>query len=324
MGWVMEKKSCCSVSRETIDEYNSSTVNILNKRSKHIIHHEEDMVSLSGGEFLMGTAGMEQNPLDGEGPIRKVTVQPFAIDIYAVTNRKFKEFVNQTSYVTDAEKYGWSFVFHLLINEPKKLQVESIVKNTPWWMVVQGASWKRPEGPGSSIEHRLDHPVIHVSWNDAVAYCEWSGKRLPTEAEWEYAARGGESGTIFPWGNELIEAGRHRCNVWQGEFPIENTKEDGYISTAPVDAFEPNGFGLYNVIGNVWEWCADWFSTVHPKGELLDNPSGPKNGKVKLIKGGSYLCHSSYCNRYRIAARSANTIDSSTGNMGFRCVVDLR
>ncbi|MGM9987225.1 MAG: formylglycine-generating enzyme family protein [Bacillaceae bacterium] len=319
----MEKKSCCSVSRDILEKSNSGAIGLSTKTSKQLLHHEEDMVTLPGGEFIMGTDGMEQNPLDGEGPTRKVTIRPFAIDIYAVTNKKFKEFINETGYVTDAEKYGWSFVFHLLPTEVVKKQVQNIVKGTPWWLVVMGASWKHPEGPESSIEHRLDHPVVHVSWNDAVAYCEWSGKRLPTEAEWEYAARGGLVGTIFPWGNELLFEGSHRCNVWQGKFPLENNVEDGYLSTAPVNAYKPNGFGLYNVIGNVWEWCSDWFSTDRLKVEILDNPNGPATGKTKLIKGGSYLCHSSYCNRYRIAARSANTLDSSTGNMGFRCVIDI-
>lgn len=325
-GWNMVRKTCCSVSRESeeISENRGSIkTSILTKEPKKLLHHYEDMVTLPGGEFVMGTDGKEMNPSDGEGPTRRVSVQSFAIDIYAVTNKRFKEFVSETGYVTDAEKYGWTFVFHLLPNETVKQQVQSVVKGTPWWLVIMGACWKHPEGPGSTIEDRLDHPVVHVSWNDAMAYCDWSGKRLPTEAEWEYAARGGSEDTIYPWGNELLHEGNHRCNVWQGKFPLENTVEDGYLSTAPVHTYIPNGFGLYNVIGNVWEWCSDWFSTAHPEVEPLDNPTGPESGKTKLIKGGSYLCHSSYCNRYRIVARSSNTPDSSTGNMGFRCVVDI-
>ncbi len=306
-----------------MDIENGSTIGLKTKASRQVIHHKEEMIVLPGGEFLMGTNGPEQNMQDGEGPVRKVSVGKFAIDVYAVTNRKYLEFVNETGYVTDAEKYGWSFVFHLLPSEAVKQRVRNNVKDTPWWLVVESANWKHPEGPDSSIEDRLDHPAIHISWNDAMAYCAWSGKRLPTEAEWEYAARGGRESTIFPWGNELSEKGIHSCNVWQGNFPVENNKEDGYLSTAPVNAYDPNGFGLYNVIGNVWEWCADWFSTEHPKMELIENPTGPEMGRMKLIKGGSYLCHHSYCNRYRIAARSANTVDSSTGNMGFRCAVDV-
>jgi formylglycine-generating enzyme required for sulfatase activity len=164
----------------------------------------------------------------------------------------------------------------------------------------------------------MDHPVVHVSWNDAVAYCQWAGRRLPTEAEWEYAARGGLEYARFAWGDELAPEGRWMCNIWQGTFPTENTLADGYLGTAPVDAFDPNGFGLHNVAGNVWEWCADWFSATHPHTSTVD-PKGPPGGESRVIRGGSYLCHHSYCNRYRVAARTGNTPDSSTGNMGFRC-----
>ncbi|MFD4248019.1 formylglycine-generating enzyme family protein [Streptomyces sp. NPDC058525] len=170
-----------------------------------------------------------------------------------------------------------------------------------WWRAVPGSSWRRPEGAGSSVTARQDHPVVHVSWNDAQAYCAWSGTRLPTEAEWEYAARGGLEQRRYPWGDDLTPGGRHMCNIWQGDFPTLNTADDGYEGTAPADSFHPNGFGLHNVVGNVWEWCADWF--------------GP--GTSRVMRGGSYLCHDSYCNRYRVAARSSNTPDSSTGNIGF-------
>ena len=161
---------------------------------------------------------------------------------------------------------------------------------------------------------------MHITWNDAVAYCEWSGNRLPTEAEWEFAARGGLEQRRFPWGDELEPSGKHRCNVWQGDFPDRNTEEDGYLSTAPVGSYRANGFGLFNTSGNVWEWCTDWFSADYGRAAPRDNPIGPAAGSGRVIKGGSYLCHDSYCNRYRAGARSSNTPDSSTGNMGFRVV----
>ena len=170
----------------------------------------------------------------------------------------------------------------------------------------------------------MDHPVVHVSWNAAMEYCDWSGKRLPTEAEWEYAARGGLEQNIYPWGDSLIKDEQHMCNIWQGEFPYRNSLEDGYLGTSPVNSFQPNGFGLYNVAGNVWEWTSDWFSsTYHIEGPRV-NPKGPNKGHSKVTRGGSYLCHKSYCNRYRVAARTSNTPDSSTGNTGFRCVGDLK
>jgi formylglycine-generating enzyme required for sulfatase activity len=207
----------------------------------------------------------------------------------------------------------------MLVSENTKKSVDMVVQQTPWWFVVNGAYWQKPEGPDSSIENRLDHPVVHVSWNDAMAYCQWAGARLPTEAEWEYAALGGLVKKTYPWGNELKKKGEYQCNIWQGKFPEMNTAEDGYISTAPVNAFEPNQFGLYNVIGNVWEWCADWFTVNHDL-KAVKNPVGPLTGEAKVMKGGSYLCHESYCNRYRVAARTSNTPDSSSGNIGFRCV----
>ncbi|MEM1107888.1 MAG: formylglycine-generating enzyme family protein [Planctomycetota bacterium] len=309
------------------------------------------MAELPGGSFLMGTDYPEGFPDDGEGPVREVTLRPFWIDRACVTNSDFAAFVSATGYTTEAERFGWSFVFHLHL-PPKvvdRLRQASSVPQTPWWIAVPGAKWDRPFGERSSVKQLADHPVVHISWNDAVAYAEWAGKRLPTEAEWEYAARGGKAQTLYPWGDALEPRGQHRCNVWQGKFPSRNTADDGYVGTAPVNAYAPNGFGLYNTAGNVWEWTNDWFSpTWHAPAteETRDNPIGPQpiddggdacceksanppqdaSGQRlthKVQKGGSYLCHRSYCNRYRLGARTGNTPDSATTNNGFRCVRDV-
>lgn len=316
---IKANQSCCSVSRNS-DNDRKNTVAIQPKTSQRNI---KNMIFLPGQAFLMGTDSNEGILADGEGPAREVVVDSFYIDPKAVTNEEFSLFINETGYTTEAEKYGWSFVFHLFLSDEAKKQEIRAVHGVPWWRAVQGANWQYPEGPGSKIEDRMDHPVVHVSWNDAVKYCKWAGKRLPTEAEWEYAARGGLEQKRYPWGNELTPNGKHVCNIWQGDFPNHNTGRDGYLTTSPVDAFPPNNFGLYNVSGNVWEWCGDWFSpTFYKNGESI-NPQGPESGNEKVIRGGSYLCHQSYCNRYRVAARSSNTPDSSTAHMGFRCVVDI-
>ncbi|MFG2026758.1 formylglycine-generating enzyme family protein [Streptomyces sp. NPDC048825] len=279
-------------------------------------------VALPGGTFRMGGEDVDANPGDGEGPVREVTLGPFEIDARCVTNERFAAFVDATGYRTDAERFGWSYVFARFL--PGELRKESPrPEGTPWWCGVQGAYWAAPEGPGSGLDGRWDHPVVHVSWGDALAFCRWEGSRLPTEAEWEYAARGGLDQKRFPWGDELTPGGEHRCNIWQGRFPFRNTGEDGYVGTAPVDAFPPNGFGLFNTSGNVWEWCADWWGTDHGTGPHTD-PTGPEQGTARVMRGGSYLCHDSYCNRYRVAARTANSPDSSVGNTGFRCVRDRR
>ncbi|MFG2432635.1 formylglycine-generating enzyme family protein [Streptomyces sp. NPDC048590] len=277
-------------------------------------------VPLPGGEFLMGTESAEGFPADGEGPVRAVRLSPFRVEPYAVTNAEFGAFVAATGHVTEAERFGWSYVFASFL--PGALRkVSERVQETPWWCGVHGACWRAPEGPGSDVTDRADHPVVHVSWNDAQAYCAWAGGRLPTEAEWEYAARGGLEQRRYSWGDELTPDGEHRCNIWQGHFPTKNTMDDGYRGTAPVDTYQPNGFGLFNTAGNVWEWCADWWTTDHGPAPLTD-PSGPATGTAKVIRGGSYLCHASYCNRYRVAARTSNTPDSTTGHMGFRCFYD--
>lgn len=272
-------------------------------------------VPLAGGEFSMGAAVPGYSD-DGEGPVHRVCLSPFRIEPYAVTNARFAAFVEGAGYVTDAERYGWSFVFGGLL--PDDFQPTRGVAQAPWWRQVYGADWRHPEGPHSDVAQRADHPVVHVSWNDAVAFCAWGGGRLPTEAQWEYAARGGLRDERFPWGAELEPSGEHRMNVFQGRFPLENSCADGYAATAPADAFPPNGYGLYNMTGNVWEWCADWFHPHYYETSPPVDPRGPPEGMHRVMRGGSYLCHLSYCNRYRVDARSANEHDSSAGNVGFR------
>lgn len=278
---------------------------------------DSQMVLISGGDFLMGTDN-PGIPADGEGPQRPVHVDSFYMDIQEVTNRQFEIFVNATGYITEAEKFGDSFVFEGILSETVKTEITQAVAAAPWWLPVKGAYWRHPEGPDSNITVRLDHPVLHVSWKDAVAYCSWLNKRLPTEAEWEYACRGGLKDRLYPWGNKLNPKGQHFANLWQGNFPTHNSEEDGFIKTSPVKSFPANGFGLYDMVGNAWEWTEDWW-TVHHTTDRQHNPRGPPSGTDKVKKGGSYMCHKSYCYRYRCAARSQNTPDSSSSNLGFRC-----
>lgn len=269
----------------------------------------------------MGDAFGEGYAADGELPVHAVRLAPFHIDQTAVSNAQFAAFVKATGYVTEAERFGSSAVFHRAVTAPAS-DVLGRAPGAPWWFEVRGASWRRPEGGQSSVATRQNHPVVHVSWHDAQAYCSWAGKRLATEAEWEYAARGGLVGKRFPWGDKLTPRGRWRCNVWQGTFPVHNSLEDGYLTTAPVNSYEANGYGLWNMVGNVWEWCGDWFSASYYAMSETESPPGPPEGDCKVMRGGSYLCHESYCHRYRVAARSRNTPESSAGNVGFRCAND--
>jgi len=268
----------------------------------------------------MGSQDADVNAGDGEGPVRGVTVSPFWIGRRTVTNAEFAIFANETGYRTGAERFGWSFVFASFLPAQLRRGAQR-PESAPWWCRVDGASWVAPEGPGSDVRDRMDHPVVHVDHDDALAFCAWAGLRLPTEAEWEFAARGGLPGKRYAWGDELTPDGEHRCNIWQGTFPVRNTGEDGYLGTAPAESFVPNGYGLYNVAGNVWEWCADWWGPTQPSGPTF-NPTGPPRGSARVMRGGSYLCHDSYCNRYRVSARTSNDPDSSSGNLGFRCAAD--
>lgn len=275
------------------------------------------LVELPGGSFLMGTDSAEGFAEDGEGPARRVQVSAFAIAATAVTNAQFRDFVRATSYITEAEQAGSSFVFYLQLEPERRRAIRQVARELPWWLPVEGACWQRPSGPGSGIQDRLDHPVVHVSWNDAVAYCAWAGVRLPTEAEWEYAARGGLSQQRYPWGDELEPAGERRCNIWQGQFP--SAPAPGWRpGTVAAQAFPPNGFGLYNMAGNAWEWCADWFSPGYPAETAPSDPLQQRPTGRKSMRGGSFLCHASYCNRYRVAARGSNTPGTSASNIGLR------
>jgi len=308
--------------------------------------HSQDvtgaMVFIPGGTFRMGS----DHHYAEEAPSHRVSVDGFWIDRTPVTNRQFKAFVKATGHVTTAQVppapedypgalphmiYAGSLVFmpprH--VSDPRDW--------SQWWTFLKGADWRHPYGPKSNINVLDNHPVVHVSFADAAAYAKWAGKDLPTEAEWEFAARGGREGEEFAWGNALAPGGKHMANTWQGRFPTENLNEDGYERTSPVTAFPPNGYGVHDMIGNVWEWTSDWWSREHeadaPKACCI--PQNPRGGREdasydacqpairiprKVLKGGSHLCAPNYCRRYRPAARHAEPIDTSTSHVGFRCV----
>jgi sulfatase modifying factor 1 len=261
-----------------------------------------DMVLVPRGTFDMGT----DRGMAFEGPVHRVTVGPFWIDRCEVTNRDFARFVAATGYRTESERQGFSGVFLPAAKE---------------WQPVKGADWRHPEGPSSSLAGRDDHPVVHVSWDDAVAYAKWAGKRLPTEAEFEWAARGSRTRGEYAWGDTFRPSGRPMANTWQGHFPEQDAGTDGYPRLAPVGRFPANGYGLYDMAGNVWEWTSDWFSEGYYRtAEGAVNPGGPATGTEKSIRGGSWLCSANYCTGYRVAARQHTPRDSALNNLGFRCV----
>ena len=279
-----------------------------------------DAIALKGGRFVMGTNDAIL-PDDGEKPARTVRVAPFRIDACTVTNERFAAFVAATGHRTDAEIYGWSYVFFSRLADPEGFRA---LPGAEWWRAVDGATWDAPEGPGSTLEGRGDHPVVHVSWRDATAFAAWAGGRLPSEAEWEFAAAGGLAQPRFPWGDaEPDDTGFLPCNIWQGRFPQRNTGADGHAGTAPARSFAPNGYGLYNMVGNVWEWTADAFRVRSLRRTARRREEAQGAERTYVLKGGSHLCHKSYCYRYRIAARSANTPDSTTAHAGMRLAYDV-
>jgi len=328
---MKKAQSCCTPARKV---GNQAVERGATRESPGIVETTQEtrldgMLRVESGSFFMGYEGKEAISADGEGPVRQVQVDAFYLDATTVTNAQFQQFVDATGYRTDSERFGWSHVFmqQLPASKKRKLKMERSVHDLQWWYAAEGAYWRKPEGPGSNIVKRMQHPVVHVSWNDAAAYADWAGKRLPSEAEWERAARGtAAANQLFPWGDRLEPAGKHYCNVWQGHFPDKNTAADGYEWTAPAKSFRRYELGFYNLLGNVWEWCADWFSPHwhrEASTKTRDNPIGPPTGSKRVMKGGSFLCHHSYCNRYRLGARTSNPPDSAASNLGFRCARDV-
>ena len=316
--------SCCAPSRPEGQLSARPVLSAFQCQPSHphqaeVSDHRVEQVVLGGGEFTMGDGSGDGNPVDGEGPVHRVRVRPFSIDATPITNADFARFVERTGYRTEAETFGFSAVFHLA-RRATPADLMGPASGSPWWVGVRGADWRHPGGRRSDVDGLEDHPVVHLSWNDAAAYCTWAGRRLPSEAEWELASRGGLDRARYPWGDELLDHGTWRCNIWQGEFPVRNSRDDGHLLTAPVRTFEPNGYGLWQTVGNVWEWCADWYDPHYYEYSPTDDPAGPSSGVTRVMRGGSYLCHDSYCDRYRNSARSSNTPDSSMGNTGFRTV----
>lgn len=337
-----EELACCKIDSKSRFMAKADTANIQVSSVGN-----EGMILIKGGKFDMGADNSQARP--DEYPKHPVQVNSFWIDIQEVNNTQFKIFVDETGYVTVAEKdVDWNVLkSQLPPGTPKPhdslLVAGSMVFTPPsypvplnnysqWWTWTTGANWKHPKGPGSSIKGLENHPVVHVCYNDALAYCKWAGKRLPTEAEWEFAARGGLENHIYPWGDEHIEKGLPKANSWQGNFPNSNTQVDGFYTTSPAKSYSPNGYGLFDMAGNVWEWTSDWydkeFYKTLPVNKVTVNPKGPEKSfdthnqyeKRKTVRGGSFLCNDSYCSSYRVAARMPGEIDSGMSHTGFRCV----
>lgn len=296
--------SACGESHQHSPSKESQTIENQSKDTPVVpkdLPEKDGMKLLPGGEFLMGA----EDEMPHESPVHKVRLKPFWIDKTEVAVAEFKKFVEATNYKTDAEKIGWSGVFSIEEGD---------------WIKADGANWQNPFGDGKKPQP--NEPVTQVSWNDASAYAKWAGKRLPTEAEWEYAARGGLSGKKYAWGNDLRPNGKPAANWWQGSFPGKNTGEDGFLKLAPVGSFAANGYGLFDMTGNVWEWTNDWFAGDYYARSPIENPQGSENGTDRVLRGGSWLCSENYCSNYRPSARSFTPPDSGLNNLGFRCVKD--
>lgn len=306
----MNNKPCCNPQSNS-PSVNTSQVEITTRTDRKF-----ELCEIPGG---MATVGTDQPliSIDEEGPARTIEIQPFKMMATTVTNEMFEKFIADTGFVTEAERFGWSFVFYQHL--PEAFKDTQAVVGSQWWRKVEGANWRHINGPGSDSCYEPEHPVVHVSWNDAQAFAQWAGGALPTESQWEHAARGGMGDVKFPWGDKEPNDTEHQpCNIWQGDFPTTNSCADGYSATAPARSFEKNGYGLYNMCGNVWEWTS---GRLKIQGRSEESRQYAKHYKgSKLLKGGSFLCHKSYCFRYRIAARSGNTPDSTTAHQGFRLV----
>lgn len=314
-----DKTSCCTVTR---DKAAGSTTAVTTKADGVLAMAtlQPYVVEIPAGTALCGT----DTPFlatDEEAPLRTTKLKRFWMDETTVTNARFAQFVKQTGYVTQAETFGDSFVFNGLL--PEDDFFDKAVVAAPWWRAVEGACWHNPTGTKYPSQAQPDHPVVHVSWHDAMAFAKWAGGRLPNEAEWEHAARGGLGDVKYPWGdNDPDDDAHFPCNIWQGTFPTDNHAHDGHYGTAPVASFAPNGYGLYQMCGNVWEWTSQTFKTRSLSKQLRAHHADKKGHKI--TKGGSFLCHNSYCYRYRIAARTSNSPESTTSHQGFRLVYDKK
>ncbi|MFK7772289.1 MAG: formylglycine-generating enzyme family protein [Saprospiraceae bacterium] len=319
-----------------------------NTPTSTVIEKKDGMVLIPSGKLNMGGDNDQADP--NEFPKHQVEVNSFWMDESEVTNQQFKKFIEATKYITIAERpVNWEEIKSSLppntpkpadsLLQPGALVFHQLTKQVPlnnpalWWRWTIGADWQHPDGPESNLENKMNHPVVHIAWEDAMVYAKWAGKRLPTEAEWEWAARGGKANTIYPWGNENVNEGKPKANFWQGAFPYKNIMSDGYLTTAPVKSFVANDYGLFDMSGNVWEWCSDWLDVEFYKKSTAakTNTKGPSVGfnpynpyqQEKVIRGGSFLCNDGYCSGYRNARRMGSSPDTGLNHTGFRCVKEL-